>query len=377
MQTLNYNNHNYHLQRYPTTDDQSLRAWSNAEILATNYLFEQQLQSSQIVLCNDRFGVWNCLLNGQTHQQNNGFKQIKTVVTYTSQQKAITQNLLANNLNDTIDVISPLETLKNVEVALIKVPKSLELFELFLAQVHKGATADTQVICCFMTKYFANSLLKIAACYFDEIEQSQAWKKARLLILKKPKSHVDYGSFINQITFNQTNYQQYFGVFSADKIDIGTQFLLQQFDGINLMVKNKENKILDLACGNGVIAKTLSAQNPNAEFTLTDDFNLAVESAKLNLAGINAKYLWDDSLDKIENDYFDLVVSNPPFHFEHENNIEVSLGLFKQVRRVLKNGGRFILVANKHLSYDTHLLPIFKQVHLVAYNKKFAVYECS
>ncbi len=377
MQTLQYHNHDYHLQRYPATADQSLRAWSNAELLAANYIFNQQLQTNQIVLFNDRFGVWNCLLSNQENQQQNGSKHIKTVVTYASQQKAITQNLLANKLNDTINVISPLSTLENVEVALIKVPKSLELFELFLTQIHKSATANTQVICCFMTKYFASSLLKIAAHYFNEVEQSQAWKKARLLILKKPKSHINYSPLINQITFNQTNYQQYFGVFSADKIDIGTQFLLQQFDGVNLMVKNKENKILDLACGNGVIAKTLSKQNPNAEFSLTDDFNLAIASAKLNLTEVNAKFFWDDSLNKIASDYFDLVVSNPPFHFEHENNIDVSLELFKQVRRVLKNGGRFILVANKHLSYDTHLLPIFKNVHAVANNKKFVVYECS
>ena len=77
-----------------------------------------------------------------------------------------------------------------------------------------------------------------------------------------------------------------------------------------------------------------------------------------------------------EQDYFDVVISNPPFHFEHENNIEVSLSLFQQVFNKLKPNGRFQLVANSHLNYRTHLLKIFPEVISTAENEKFVVYEC-
>lgn len=369
MQTLSFSNKDYTLARYPKTEDQALRAWSNAELLAVNYVNEDLPNAQNIHLYNDRFGVWPCLLND---------KNTTSVFTYASQQKATLKNLQLNNLSQTIKHKQPLEVLENVEVALVKIPKSVELFELFLQQIHKASNQNTQVVCCFMTKYFASSLLKVAANYFEEVEQSLAWKKARLLILKKPKQLNTYKPVINEISYNGTNYQQYFGVFSAEKIDIGTQFLLEQFDGEKLMVKQKETQILDLACGNGVIAKELAAHNPAAHFTLLDDFNLATESASLNMQNLNSSALWDDDLASLEADYFDLVVSNPPFHFEHENNIEVSLGLFTEVSRVLKQNGRFILVANKHLSYDTHLTQIFKQVQIIATsnNKKFVVYEC-
>ena len=50
--------------------------------------------------------------------------------------------------------------------------------------------------------------------------------------------------------------------------------------------------------------------------------------------------------------------------------------LFKEVQNCLKLGGRFVLVANKHLNYATHLEQIFTEVATVNTNKKFVVYEC-
>ena len=49
--------------------------------------------------------------------------------------------------------------------------------------------------------------------------------------------------------------------------------------------------------------------------------------------------------------------------FEFENNIEVSIELFKEVYRCLKMGGRFVLVANKHLNYKTHLQKVVLLQH--------------
>ncbi|MBT3407630.1 methyltransferase, partial [Candidatus Woesearchaeota archaeon] len=64
---------------------------------------------------------------------------------------------------------------------------------------------------------------------------------------------------------------------------------------------------------------------------LIDDFYLAIESAKLNLKGEDVYFHYNDTLKEIEENSIDLVVSNPPFHFEYETNIEISLNLFKDV----------------------------------------------
>ncbi len=357
---MEFNSQTYQLERYPKTFDKSLRAWSNAELLVLDTIVDRNIETVHVF--NDRFGVWNCALHD---------KKVTTVWTYASQQKAIRQNLELNKLAVEVDYETPLEDLQSVELALIKIPKSIELFELFLQQIHKVSHENTEVVCGFMTKYFSTSFIKVAEQYFEEVTQSKAWKKARLLVLKSPKKSLPKKEFINTISWKDKILQQYYGVFSSGSIDIGTQFFLE-----NLELKSDELKVLDVASGNGIIAYEVTNQNPDIEVTLLDDFNLAIESSKINLEGKKAQFVCDDTLEKVDRSSFDLVVSNPPFHFEHENNIEVALNLFRGVESCLKVNGRFLLVANSHLNYSTHLTKLFSSVSVLQQNKKFQIIEC-
>jgi len=355
-----FQNQEFSLERYPKTSNRSLLPISNAELLVLNYIEERQ--SKPCHLFNDRFGVWNCALYDQ---------EVTTIWNYASQKKAIDLNLERNGLTAGNQIFkTPLEKLDTIELALIKVPKSLELFELYLDQIYQSSNENTEVIGGFMTKYFNKSLLNIASNYFEDVTQSLAWKKARLLILKNPKQDIPKKELIHSISWKEEILAQYSGVFSSGKIDIGTQFLLE-----DLQIQEDETEILDLASGNGVIALEALKKNPKVKLTLLDDAILAIESSKLNLK--EARFVCDDNLSQFESNSFDLVLSNPPFHFEYENNIEVSINLFKEVKRCLKEEGRFLLVANKHLNYGTHLQKIFSQVSLLKSNDKFEVLECA
>ena len=177
---------------------------------------------------------------------------------------------------------------------------------------------------------------------------------------------------INSISYSKTKaFKQYYGVFSAKKIDQATLLLIQ-----HLEVRLGHNKILDLACGNGILAHAAFVNKPNAEIHLIDDSALAIASSKLNIDSKKACFHYNDTLDNFENNTFDLIISNPPFHFEHETNIEVALDLFKEVKRCLKKGGSFQLVTSNHLNSKTHLHKLFHKVNIVAQNEKFVVYHC-
>jgi 16S rRNA G1207 methylase RsmC len=115
---------------------------------------------------------------------------------------------------------------------------------------------------------------------------------------------------------------------------------------------------------------------PEAEIHLMDDVWLAVESAKLNLGKGNSVFHWTDTLKGFGDGMFDMVVSNPPFHFEYEIDITVPLGLFRDVKRTLKSSGVFLLVANRHLNYRTHLNRSFSLVNVVASDDKFEILRC-
>ncbi len=356
------------ISRYPASDNRSLKSYSAADEYILNYLSEHKIDTDEVAVFNDRFGYLSLHLidNNPTIISN-----------YKSQEYAIINNAEDNEIDiDKLKFQSPLESLtNNIDLAIIKVPKSLDLFRLYLIQIHKSSTESTRIVCGFMTKYFTKQMLTIASEYFDVQEQSLAWKKSRLLILSVPKTIVNT-DIINTLPHENLNGQeviikQYFGVFSAKHIDYATQFLIQ-----NLELDSEVERVLDVASGNGILAYEISCLKPDVELHLLDDSYLANASAKINLNDQEATFHYAHNLVDIESDYFDLVVCNPPFHFEHENNIDIALELFHGIARVLHEDGRFLCVANLHLNYKTHLSKIFEQVEVTAMNSKFVVYEC-
>ena len=160
-------------------------------------------------------------------------------------------------------------------------------------------------------------------------------------------------------------------MFSAQHIDYATQYFLD-----HLQLENTDRCILDLASGNGIIGNEIFKLFPDAEIHLMDDSYLAVSSAELNIQGKNIHHHFNNDLSIFDNDTFDVIVTNPPFHFEYEINIQIPLQLFGECFRCLKDGGNLQLVANKHLNYKVHLEPLFSSVQIIAEEKKFIVYKC-
>lgn len=355
------------IKRYPPTQNKSLQAWNASDEFILNYISKHKVENKKTVIVNDRFGYLGVHLASPktTH-----------LINYKSEEKALRLNFDINGLEfDESAIVNPLSDLpKGIALGVIKVPKSIDLFDFYLAKLSENLDDNGFVLCGFMTKYFNKSMLSVAETYFEEVEQSLAWKKSRILILKKPK-RIESAEFIQSFQFahsviDNVQINQYPGVFSSKSIDQATQFFLD-----HLGVKESDEKILDLASGNGILAFTAKSIKPEAEVHLVDDSMLAVESSKLNISSANTHFHWNDILEDLENESFDLVISNPPFHFEFETNIEISIGLFKQVHRVLKLGGRFTSVASKHLNFKTHLEPLFSSNRIVAETSKFVVYE--
>ena len=362
--TYSYEGNSYSICRYPKSDNKSLKAWSAADEHLLKYLSETNKGWQKPILYNDRFGFLSAFLS--QHQPS-------VVLNFKSQEKALEANLINNGVAlDAIEKINPLvEQDDTHDLAIIKVPKSLDLFELQLSQAHEALIDGGEIVCAFMTKYFSRKIINIAEEYFEECEQSKAWKKSRLLVLKKKKKSPEK-SEINIINFDGVKeFKQHPGVFSSKNIDYATQFLIE-----HLEVRATDNKILDLASGNGVLAHVALSKNPNAEVYLIDDSILAIESSKMNVLSKKAKFYFNDNLDNFENNTFDLVISNPPFHFDHETNIEIALNLFKDVRRCLKKLGVFQLVTSNHLNLKVHLHKLFHKVNIVSVNEKFVVYRC-
>lgn len=76
----------------------------------------------------------------------------------------------------------------------------------------------------------------------------------------------------------------------------------------------KDLKIIDLGCGSGAIGLTLKHFFPNADVTLLDISEKALEVAKENASnlGLDVNFVLGDMLEEV-NDKFDVIISNPPY----------------------------------------------------------------
>lgn len=274
-------------------------------------------------------------------------------------------------------LVSPLAPLaSDRELILLQVPKATDLFSLYLAGIAATAGPRRRVAAAFQTRHFTPKLLDIASTYAGSVRQSRAYKKARLLLLDDLRPGKIPEELFHQHLFNGRTYYQYYGVFSAHHIDYATRFLLDCWAHQPLLRDlPPPQRLLDIGCGCGIIIDQLALRYPAAELFATDVSLLAINSTRQNNPHVQAHHT--AGLDFVASGSIDLIVTNPPFHDGHRNTIGPTLKLFLAARDKLATTGHFVVVANRHLNYATHLQRIFPAVTTVATNPKYVVYCCS
>ena len=161
------------------------------------------------------------------------------------------------------------------------------------------------------------------------------------------------------------------GVFAHGRLDAGTELLLS-----SLPKARPSGRILDFACGAGVIGLAILATSKPAQVdvTLLDDSALALESARrsLELNGLQARVLPSDGLSEVTG-RFDWIVTNPPFHQGVKNDLDVARAFFRRAGTFLTEKGRILVVFNRHLPYESWLRESFNNVECLARNRVFSV----
>lgn len=352
--------HHYH--RVPSTRDRSLRAWSSADEYLIRYTSSLIDKQDGIVLFHDRFGYIHDHIKDTP---------IELVIHLNSQMEAHRINVKAQH-EDTIYTPLPDLIERSYSTAIIRVPKSLDLWSLYLSMCAQSISSEGVIYAAFMTRHYTPGMIKIAKQYFAEVKQTRAYKKSRILELRGPLSSLDPTAWIRNILYDEELYQQYLGVFSSDHIDYATQFLLS-----HLKLRSTERSFLDVGCGNGVIGHQLMQRQSWERAEFMDDSILAIRSAMMNVGTEpHIHYHWTYDLSNVEGRSFDLVITNPPFHFEYEVDPTIAIAMMNDVSQILSHHGRLVIVANKHLNYKSHLTKTYQHIEIVAVNEKFIIYEC-
>jgi 16S rRNA (guanine1207-N2)-methyltransferase len=160
------------------------------------------------------------------------------------------------------------------------------------------------------------------------------------------------------------------GIFSYDRLDEGTELLLETIHFPS------SSKILDVGCGYGIIGLYAALQASTSEIDLVDSNRLAIAASQKNL---NANKLEDvriipsDLLDPLPKNYYDLIISNPPFHAGKEINYSITSALLHQAFQALETGGKIIIVANQFLRYDYIMNEVFGNSQNLAHTNRFNI----
>ena len=365
------------LGRHPYDADPALQAWSAADTLLARWALETSPSTSTHIVYNDAFGALTTLL---VHTG----KPVVQVSDSCLTQRATLWNLDANGLDSkNLQLVDSLTVPRipgdDRPAVLIRLPKSLALLEFQLRQLRKILPTGISVAAAGMIKDVHSSTLELFDRLLGDTETDLAEQKARLIrvrVAERPESPNPFPTKWPLPGLGVTMINQA-AVFSREGLDPGTRLLLKHFPHL----KNGPQTIIDLGCGNGVLGLAAARRATEAEVYCVDESFMAVwsarESFRANEMGGRGFFLAGDGLEDFERASADVILCNPPFHFQNAQTREIALRFFDQARYVLKAGGDLWVVANRHLGHHKALTERFKTVRTAALNESYIVLKAT
>ncbi|PXX91114.1 class I SAM-dependent methyltransferase [Marinobacter vulgaris] len=349
-----------------------LRAWDAADeqLLAQTFARFAPESSPRVLVVDDQFGALTL-----------GLAAFAPVSFADSCSLAVA---LVMNAHAAESVAAPLSWLAPPEgpfdLVVMRIPRQVDYLACLLRWVNSVLAPEGTLLAAGMIKHLPDSSAGVFADLVHTREVCPARKKARVIVaapgdptlrnwteLWKGYPLPQSGHSVNAMP----------AVFARDRLDIGTRLLLplvrRTAGGLEPAAR-----VLDLACGNGVLGLAALAENPELAVTFSDVSSQAVASARNN--ALNAfpeaevDFYHSDGIPE-EAGRFQLIILNPPFHEGGVVGDHIALRLFRQVARHLVPGGRMLMVGNRHLGYHRSLKRFFSTVRQLDADPRFVVFE--
>ena len=157
------------------------------------------------------------------------------------------------------------------------------------------------------------------------------------------------------------------GVFSWDRLDPGTERLLEHLDGLSGVGA-------DLGCGLGVLSRRALRSPDIKAITLVDIDRRAVEAARRNINDPRASFVHGD-VRSVPLEGLNFVIMNPPFHAGGLEDRGLGQTFIRRAAAALRRGGRLFMVANIDLPYEALLDELFARVTPLEKGGGFKLFE--
>ena len=290
------------------------------------------------------------------------------------------------------------------DAAFLPIPKGRAYARMLLVDAHHALKEGGVLYLIGQTKLGAKSVMKDAGDLFGGVQMLTTKRHCRVACCCKGRGGdvLSGWCFESGVSGNEPSvYAADFGdwaievrtkpgVFSYEKLDKGTELLLEH------LVVGQGERVWDVGCGAGVIG--LAAFQRGAawvRFSDVDYHALRVTQGNVKRVGDLARseivagrslcvgaVLKDDGTVELireditrQRDGFDLIVSNPPFHQQHELTLGMMESLLDDVEKYLKTEGRLVVVANAFLPYAEMIERHGFRFEVIAQNPSYKLYE--
>lgn len=346
------------LTREPDFDAPELQAFDAADqlILRTaaddlaDHPFEVPLGVDDVVVIGDRHGALT--LGAATVF---GVAGIRTHQDPLLGERALAQNarrmqLAGRYTNHGLDAAA----LTGARVVLVQLPRGLDALAEVSRAIARWADPEVRVFAGGRVKHMTRAMNDVLARDFAEVSAGLGWRKSRVLRAAGPRVPATTESAFPRwgtdpdLDFSLAAFGATFG---GPVLDHGSRLLLTTLAD----TQRQPATIVDLGCGNGVLAVSAARRFPEARVLATDQSTAAVAATRLTAqaAGVADRIAVErsDALEAVPDAWADLIVLNPPFHTGATVHAGVGHRLIRACRRALAPGGELRLVFNSHLGY--------------------------
>jgi len=272
------------------------------------------------------------------------------------------------------------QAFRDVRLVLLRLSKSNDRLDEVARAVARFAAPDVVLLCGGVSKHMHLSQNDVLRRYFGEVTASRGRGKSRLLIAQDPHRAAAVRADATNPWPRSVHVDElgmtlvaHGGVFAGTSLDQGTRVLLEAMDGAVPTART----VVDLGCGNGVIATAIARRRPEVRVVATDVSAIAVAStratAEANGVADRVQVVRSDAGDELAEGSAQLVLCNPPFHADTTVTTDAAEAMFRNAATILQSGGELWCVWNSHLRYRPVLERAVGATREVVRTPKFTV----
>lgn len=246
--------------------------------------------------------------------------------------------------------------LEGAELVLLQLPRSLAELDEIAQAVARWAPSGVTLLAGGRDKHMTRAMNDVLGRSFSDVAAGLGRGKSRVLTARSPRSAEELGEPRFPVWGEDPDLPFAVAAFGATfggaTLDHGSRLLLR---GLAEEGWPEADRVVDLGCGNGVLAVSAALARPGARIVASDQSAAAVAAAALTAEAAGAAARVEvrraDATEAVPDGWADLILLNPPFHSGAAVHAGVAHRLIRSCARALRPGGELRVVFNSHLRY--------------------------